>query len=744
MKGLKPFASLLLGCLVCAILSGCAASAPQNGPGALDIALIDLAEGVPGIAYRQLLIATGGVTPYTWTITAGTLPPGLSVTSDGIISGTPTTTGTFDFTVQVVDSQTPVHAIDTAPLSITINPPLSLLPSTLPNGLVGSSYSASIVASNGVYPYLYSVAFGSLPPGLTLTTNTDLGAPNTATISGTPTDAGVFNFTLQATDSLGEVATAAYQIVVTGRLQGPYAFTFNGFDTAQPSGSQWECLQHEHRACQAFYLVGSLTAAAGQNGNGTITGVLDQNGPGATLSSAVPLTGTYHLPTTSNFGTMTLTSALGTYQFSILLSTLSDSQLILADPNHPQEYGSGLLKKQTTTSLPANGANYAFGLFGNDPRGNRYAGAGTFSINASGDVTSGEEDTNDNGTWSGGPITITGGSLAPDPNNPGRGIAALTTSSGTATYVYYVASDSELVAIQTNAGGPVTIADVQQQTSAGLTGPLTLCKAGSTCHSVLELNGVSTSSGAAEPVAAIGVVADTGTTNSTGNIAGPGMLPGYYTDQSVGGTYTLVSYDTGTYTVDSSGRVTVDLQGATNQPVWYLSGTGQGFALGTDSTVMSGTLQSQTVPTSGFTLANFLGSYLGGTITPVLPTVTNEIDQASTPPPGGKWAQHYLTSGPLGLPPLQTFQGSYAIDPTYGAAYGRFAVCATNNEYCTGTTKFTYNPNNPPVDILYIFGSSSAGATGGKSGLGGLNLGILQPSGDAVVDPNPRVTAYGR
>jgi len=732
MKGLKPFPSLLLGCLVCVILSGCAAQAPQNGAPALYIAELAFADGVPGIPYNQLLIASGGVTPYTWSITAGTLPPGLSLTSDGIISGTPTTTGISDFTVQVVDSQTPVHAVDTAPLSITINPPISLLPSSLANGLVGSAYSATIVASNGVPPYTYTVVPNvgtGLPPGLTLTTNTNLGGANSATISGTPTDAGVFNFDIQATDSLAEDATAAYQIIVTGRLQGPYAITFNGFDTTQPANAQ------------AFYMVASINATPGSGGNGTLTGVLDQNGPGSTISSALALTGTFTIPTNSNFGTVTLTSSLGTYQFNILLSTLSDSQLILADPNHPQVYGSGLVKKQTTTSLPANGASYAFGLFGDDSAGNRYAGAGAFSINALLEVTGGEEDTNDNGTISNGAVLITGGSLAPDPNNPGRGIATLTTSSGTATYVYYVASGSELVAIQTNTGGPMTIADIQQQTSAGLTGPLTLCKTGSNCQSVVEMNGISTSGGASEPVAAIGVVAGTGTTNSTGNIVGPAGLPGYYTDQSIGGTYTAVSYPGGTYSVDSSGRVTVDLTGATNQPVWYMIQTGQGFALGTDSTVMSGTLQSQTVPATGFTLVNFLGSYLGGTITPVLPTVTNEIDQASTPPPGGKWKQYYETSGPNGPSQLENFTGSYAIDPTYGLHYGRFAICATNNAYCSS---FTYDPNNPPVDVLYILGSGAAGATGGKSGLGGLNLGLVQSNGNAAIDPNPRVTAYGR
>ena len=516
---------------------------------------------------------------------------------------------------------------------------------------------------------------------------------------------------------------------MTGKLEGNYAFTFNGFNNGQP-----------------FYLVGSFSA----DGNGNITtGVLDENGPGTTISTAVPLTpnnsgntgSRYVLSQTSNFGTVTMVSTLGTYQFDIVLSTTSDSQLIMANPP-PLMYGSGLLKKQPAEpSLPANGANYGFGLFGNDTSGARYAGAGTFSINTSYGVSAGEEDTNDNGTISSGAIPITGGSLVPDNNNPGRGIATLTTASGTATYAYYIAGATELVAVRIDAGQPMTIADILQQTATGITGALVLCKAGSTCQSLVELDGISTSGSTSVPVAAVGVVAYDG----SGNIAGPSGLPGYYTDQSVGGTYSPVDYASGTYTTDSLGRVTVDLQGATNQPVWYLVRTGEAFVMGTDATVMSGTLEPQTIPSGGFGLGNFLGAYLGGTITPVLPTVSNEIDVATTPPPGGIWLEQYETnptpSGGLASP----FTGSYALDPTYGAAYGRFAICATNAQYCTGSTSFTYDPDNPPVDIVYVLGAGSAGVTGGgKSGLGGVNLGLVQTNNNAIVDPNPSLSAYGR
>jgi hypothetical protein len=56
-----------------------------------------------GVPYSATLTATGGIPPYTWTVISGSLPPGLSLSSAGVISGTPTTAGTYNFTVQVID-----------------------------------------------------------------------------------------------------------------------------------------------------------------------------------------------------------------------------------------------------------------------------------------------------------------------------------------------------------------------------------------------------------------------------------------------------------------------------------------------------------------------------------------------------------------------------------------------------------------------------------------------------------------
>jgi hypothetical protein len=253
----------------------------------------------------------------------------------------------------------------------------------------------------------------------------------------------------------------------------------------------------------------------------------------------------------------------------------------------------------------------------------------------------------------------------------------------------------------------------------------------------VELNGL-TNSGSG-PSAAIGVA----TFDGAGNIARTDGLNGYYTDESDGGTVSTVAYPSGTYNVDPTcglitqacGRVTVTLTGAPTQPIWYLVNTNQAFALDTNPGVMSGTLQVQNVPTpNGFSVASLLGSYLGNTITPVSSSVTNELDVALTPPPGGIWRQSYDYSGPIGQGSQGSFVGSYdcggtaPLCSTLGTAFGRFEITGPGS----GTAQ---------ISILYLVGSASGGVTGSKGGAVGMNVG---QQSDGTVDPNPRVTLYSR
>ena len=164
----------------------------------LSITTTTLPFALTGTVFNQNLSAAGGLAPYTWAITAGALPDGLSLNSaTGVISGTPTTVGTANFTVQATDAN---NATITLPFSINIHAPLVVTPVTPPFGTVGASYNLQLGATGGLAPYTWSLANGSvLPSGLTLTASTGL-------ISGTPVQAGSFSFTVRLTDALSTVA----------------------------------------------------------------------------------------------------------------------------------------------------------------------------------------------------------------------------------------------------------------------------------------------------------------------------------------------------------------------------------------------------------------------------------------------------------------------------------------------------------------------------------------------------------
>ena len=171
--------------------------------------------GTIGVAYSQTLTATGGTPPLVWTITAGALPPGLTLNSaTGQISGTPTTAGPSTIIVHATDAN---GASGAKSLTVTISPPLVISTSSaLPTATVGVSYSQTLTATGGAAPYTWSIRTGALPAGLSL---------NSATgqISGTPTAAGLANFTVVVTDSNAATAakSLALSIVATLKITGP-------------------------------------------------------------------------------------------------------------------------------------------------------------------------------------------------------------------------------------------------------------------------------------------------------------------------------------------------------------------------------------------------------------------------------------------------------------------------------------------------------------------------------------------
>ena len=156
--------------------------------------------GTVGIAYSTSLSASGGTTPYSFSVTSGSLPAGLTLTAgSGVISGTPTAAGTSVFTGQVEDAS---GAKASASFSITIHSAATngqLTLSSLPGATAGVPYNATIGVTGGTAPYSCLQTGGSLPAGLTLSPG--------CVVSGTPTTAGTSPFTVKATDSSNPALT---------------------------------------------------------------------------------------------------------------------------------------------------------------------------------------------------------------------------------------------------------------------------------------------------------------------------------------------------------------------------------------------------------------------------------------------------------------------------------------------------------------------------------------------------------
>lgn len=173
-------------------------SAPTQAPTATPLAITTAnpPAAEANIPYGTLLEATGGSAPYTWSLVTTGLPPGLSLNTSGVISGTPFsgTSGTYNFVVQLKDAQGTTlqksMAIDyTALTPVPTAPTIGV--NTLSAGTVGRLYNSLVTATGGTAPYTWSVVPGTLPPGLSLSAS--------GVVSGIPTAAGNYTFVLTVT-----------------------------------------------------------------------------------------------------------------------------------------------------------------------------------------------------------------------------------------------------------------------------------------------------------------------------------------------------------------------------------------------------------------------------------------------------------------------------------------------------------------------------------------------------------------
>jgi hypothetical protein len=203
----------LLGLLLlvgCSGGGGGGTAAPP--PPSLSIATKTLPQGMVGQAYSTTLDASGGTPPYAWTLSEGTLPPGLVLDpSSGVIAGTPVDQASaVALTLSVSDASAPAQTKNVT-LPLTVLQALSITTSALPDGHVGTAYAASLAATGGVPPYQWTLSAGALPQGVSL--NAATGA-----LSGVPSsssNAAMLTFEVSDTQSPAAQASTSLPLTIT-------------------------------------------------------------------------------------------------------------------------------------------------------------------------------------------------------------------------------------------------------------------------------------------------------------------------------------------------------------------------------------------------------------------------------------------------------------------------------------------------------------------------------------------------
>ncbi len=244
-----------------------------GAPPGLTVTTTSLVGGTQNTPYFATLSAINGTTPYTWTLAAGALPQGLSLSAAGFILGTPTLPSASSFTVRVGDSAVPQNTAERILSLIISPPPLVITNTSLAAGSLTVFYTQQLLATGGIQPYTWTST--TLPPGLTISPS--------GRITGTPTLMGSGNVTFTVTDSVGTATNKQLLMTIgpapTVTISG--TFTFDKVPATVTGLNMAGIVQLPIRGC--------------------FVGLEDQTNTGVWYSSSfTSATGTYSLPSPQN------------------------------------------------------------------------------------------------------------------------------------------------------------------------------------------------------------------------------------------------------------------------------------------------------------------------------------------------------------------------------------------------------------------------------------------------------------
>ncbi|MGB6974974.1 MAG: putative Ig domain-containing protein [Terracidiphilus sp.] len=325
-----------------------------------------LPAGYTGSNYSQQLAATGGTGAgtYSWAVTGGSLPVGVTLSSGGLLSGHPTATGTPSFTVTVTDT---AHNTANATFGVTINPGVSINSITLPAGYQGTAYAGATFTAIGGTGTGYTWSWTGNPNGLTL------GA-STGTIGGTTNVPGSFTLVVTATDSAGNTTTSSFPLTIEASIAITSTSPLNPGTVAMAYSAQ--------------------LAATG--GTGTYTWSTD--GPGTTSLASVGLTLSATglvVGASPTLGSATFTATVtdtASHTTSAVFTVSITNALAITPSSLPAAY-TNTLYTQTLAGAGGSGSGYTFSVSGS-------SNLATFSLTlSSGGVLSGTPTTTGTATF---------------------------------------------------------------------------------------------------------------------------------------------------------------------------------------------------------------------------------------------------------------------------------------------------------------------------------------------------------